>query len=230
MIQFGTGGWRAEIGSDFIKSNVCLVGQGVCDLMKKEGKTGKPVIIGYDRRFLSEEAGKWLAEVLAGNGVEVIFLHRSAPTPLVMHTVKNQKLYYGLEVTASHNPSIYNGIKLIVEEGRDADVDTTALLEQLIDNVEAPVSIPFNEGLEKGLIRYWENPFNDFLDDIIGVLDMKAIRDRGLRILFDPMHGSATYPLMTIFYTARCTLDIINSNKDAYFGGMMPAPDRKSVV
>ncbi|MBQ6823499.1 MAG: phosphoglucomutase/phosphomannomutase family protein [Clostridia bacterium] len=229
MIQFGTGGWRAEIGSDFIKSNVCLVGQGVCDLMKKEGKTGKPVIIGYDRRFLSEEAGKWLAEVLAGNGVEVIFLHRSAPTPLVMHTVKNQKLYYGLEVTASHNPSIYNGIKLIVEEGRDADVDTTALLEQLIDNVEAPVSIPFNEGLEKGLIRYWENPFNDFLDDIIGVLDMKAIRDRGLRILFDPMHGSATYPLMTIFYTARCTLDIINSNKDAYFGGMMPAPTQSTL-
>ena len=92
MIQFGTGGWRAEIGSDFIKSNICRVGQGVYELMKQEGKTDKPVIIGYDRRFLSVEAGKWLAEVLAGNGVEVMFLHRSAPTPLVMHTVKNQHL------------------------------------------------------------------------------------------------------------------------------------------
>lgn len=229
MIQFGTGGWRAEIGSDFIKSNICLVGQGVCELMKKENKTGKPVIIGYDRRFLSLEAAKWLAEVLAGNGVQVIFLHRSAPTPLVMHTVKNQELYYGLEVTASHNPSIYNGIKLIVEEGRDADVETTGLLEQLIARVKAPSMISFEEGLAKGLITYWENPFNDFLDDIIGVLDMKAIRERGLRILFDPMHGSATYPLMTIFYTARCTLDIIHSNKDAYFGGMMPAPTQNTL-
>ena len=73
MIKFGTGGWRAEIGSDFIKSNVCLVGQGVCDLMVKEGKVGRPVNIGYDRRFLSLEAGKWLAEVLAGNGHQVIF-------------------------------------------------------------------------------------------------------------------------------------------------------------
>ena len=135
MIRFGTGGWRAEIGSEFIKSNICLVGQGVCELMKKENKTDKPVIIGYDRRFLSEEAGKWLAEVLAGNGISVIFLHRSAPTPLVMHTVKNQNLYFGLEVTASHNPPIYNGIKLIVEEGRDADVDITNLLEQLIESV-----------------------------------------------------------------------------------------------
>ncbi len=229
MIQFGTGGWRAEIGADFTKKNVQLVGQGVCNLMKKEGKTGKKVIIGYDRRFLSKEAGQWLAEVLAGNGVSVLFMRRSVPTPLVMHTVKRQELYYGLEVTASHNPSIYNGIKLIVEEGRDADVDTTGLLEKLISEVKEVKSVSFEDGLEQGLINYWENPFNDFLDDIIGVLDMQAIRKRGLRILFDPMHGSATYPLMTIFYTARCTLDLINSNKDAYFGGMMPAPTKNTL-
>ncbi len=224
MIRFGTGGWRAEIGSDFTKENICLVGQGICDLMKKEGKTQKPVIIGYDRRFLSKEAGQWLAEVLAGNGIQVTFLRRSAPTPLVMHTVKRQGLYYGLEVTASHNPPLYNGIKLIIEEGRDADVDTTALLEELIDAVEQPKAISFKDGLESELIKFWENPFNDFLDDIISVLDVQAIRNRGLRILFDSMHGSATYPMMAIFYTARCTLDLINSNKDAFFGGMMPAP------
>lgn len=229
MIRFGTGGWRAEIGSEFIESNIRLVGQGICELMKKEEKTDRPVIIGYDRRFLSAEAGKWLAETLAGNGVRVIVLHRSAPTPLVMHTVKNQNLYYGLEVTASHNPPIYNGIKLIVEEGRDADVDTTGLLEQLIENVDEVRSISFEEGLENGLISYWENPFNNFIDDIISVLDMEALRERGLRILFDPMHGSATYPLMTIFYTARCTMDIMNSNKDAYFGGMMPAPTKNTL-
>lgn len=228
MIRFGTGGWRAEIGSEFIKSNIYLVGQAVCDLMKEENKIGKPVIIGYDRRFLSKEAGEWLAEVLAGNGVEVIFLRRSSPTPLVMHTVKNQGLYYGLEVTASHNPSIYNGIKLIVEEGRDADVEVTNRLEQLIEKAEVK-SIPFAEGLEKGLIKYWENPFNDFLDDILGVLDVDAIRNRGLRILFDSMHGSATYPLMTIFYTARCTIDLVHGNKDAYFGGMMPAPTQSTL-
>ncbi len=229
MIQFGTGGWRAEIGADFTKENVRLVGQGVCNLMKKENKTDKPVIIGYDRRFLSKEAAEWLAEVLAANGIQVIFMRRSVPTPLVMHTVKRQNLYYGLEVTASHNPPIYNGIKLIIEEGRDADVDTTATLENLINTVEEPATISFNAGLEAGKITYWENPFNDFLDDIIGVLDMQAIRKRGLRILFDSMHGSATYPLMTIFYTARCTIDIINNNKDAFFGGMMPAPTESTL-
>ena len=229
MIRFGTGGWRAEIGSEFVKSNICKVGQGICNLIKKENKANKPVIIGYDRRFLSVEAGKWLAEVLAGNGIDVVFLHRSAPTPLVMHTVKRKELYYGIEVTASHNPSIYNGIKLFIEEGRDADLETTGLLEQLIDEVDDIQAVPFDEGISKGTIKYWENPFNEFIDDIINVLDVKALRERGLRILFDPMHGSATYPLMTIFYTARCTLDIMNDNKDAFFGGLMPAPTRDTL-
>ena len=230
MICFGTGGWRAEIGSDFTKDNVCKVGQGICDYMRNSRKTDKPVIVGYDRRFLSKEAGMWLAEVLAGNGIEVIFLRRSAPTPLIMHSVKMKGLHIGLEVTASHNPPIYNGINVIVDEGRDADIVTTDKLEAIIECITEIKSIPFSLGLDKGLIRYWENPFNDFLDDIINVLDMKAIRDHGLRVHFDPMHGSAAYPLMTIFYTARCTIDTIHGNRDAYFGGMMPAPTKKTLT
>jgi len=229
MIRFGTGGWRAVIGDEFVKENIQKVGQGVADLAKESGcKT--PIIIGYDRRFLSAEAAKWLAEVLAGNGFVVWFMNRSVPTPLVMHTVKKQDLDFGLEVTASHNPSEYNGIKLIVKEGRDANVETTNRLESLIDAVENVESLDFKESVNRGLISYIKNPFNDFLDDIMNVIDMDAIKERGPRILFDPMHGSGTYPLMVLLYTARCTLDVININKDAYFGGNMPAPSKKGLT
>ena len=55
-------------------------------------------------------------------------------------------------------------------------------------------------------------------------LDTEAIRSRGLRILFDPMHGSGAYPLNTVLTSCRCTIDLMNSNKDAFFGGMDPAP------
>lgn len=228
MIKFGTGGWRAVIGEDFIKENVCKVAAGVLKLMQSEGKTDKPVIIGYDRRFLSENAAKWVAEVLAGGGIHVWFLHRSAPTPLIMHTVKDKNLYYGIEITASHNPANYNGIKLIVEEGRDAPLETTQKLETFIEQAEIK-DLDFDLAVEKGLIEYLENPFNKFLDDIIGLLDMNALRDRGLRVLFDSMHGSGAYPLLVIFYTARCTIDTMNANKDAYFGGRMPAPSKTSL-
>lgn len=222
MIKFGTGGWRAVIGDDFIRENIQRVAQGVVSLYKKINGT-TPIIVGYDRRFLSDSAAKWIAEVLAANNIRVLFLNRSAPTPLIMHTVKKLELDFGMEVTASHNPSEYNGIKLIVREGRDAPAETTAELEEFIENADVRF-VQFDEAVQSGMITYIKNPFNSFLDDILDVLDTKAIRERGLRILFDPMHGSSAYPLMVIFHTTRCTIDIINGNKDAYFGGSMPAP------
>lgn len=231
MIKFGTGGWRAEIGKDFHMENIQKVGQGLCDYMKKRNETDLPVIIGYDRRFLSRNAAKWLAEVISANGIKVLFLGRSVPTPMIMHYVMKNGLYYGLEVTASHNPSNYNGIKVIVKEGRDAPVEVTEELENIINSLsESDVACEgFDKNVENGKIEYVKNPFNSFLDDILGVLDTEAIRNRGLRILFDPMHGSSSYPLMVIFHTTRCTVDIINGNLDAYFGGTMPAPTESTL-
>ena len=92
-ISFGTGGWRAIIGEDFVCENVRRVAKGISLLMQEENKTEKPVIIGFDRRFLSENAAKWVAEVLVKGGLTVWFLNRSAPTPFVMHTVKDKELH-----------------------------------------------------------------------------------------------------------------------------------------
>ena len=136
MIHFGTGGWRAVIGDDFVRENIQKLGQGVCNYAKEQGKTEKPVVIGYDRRFLSDCAAKWLAEVLCANGIHVLMTNRSTPTPLVMHTVKVKNLHFGLEVTASHNPATYNGIKLIVHEGRDASLEETGRVEEIISSLK----------------------------------------------------------------------------------------------
>lgn len=229
MLKFGTGGWRAIIGEDFICENIRRVAAGIVKLAQEDNKMEQPVIIGYDRRFLSESAAKWVAETLAEGGLKVWVLKRSAPTPLIMHTVKDKELHYGIEITASHNPSNYNGIKLFVDEGRDAPLGTTKRLEQLIEEVTEVSSCNFDQAVAEGRIEYLQNPFNKFLDDIIELLDMKALRERGLRVLFDTMHGSGTYPLQVIFHTARCTIDTINLNKDAYFGGMMPAPTEQTL-
>ena len=230
MIAFGTGGWRAIIGEDFIRQNIQKVAWGIAQMAKKQGKTDKPIAIGYDRRFLSREAAEWVSEVLVANDLSVIFVNRSAPTPLIMHTVMKQGLHFGVEITASHNPSCYNGIKLIVEEGRDANVETTTELEALIAEAGEEIAIvPFAAALESGAVTYIKNPFNNFIDDIMALLDTEVIKERGPRILFDPMHGSGTYPLMVILFSARCTLDLVNANKDAYFGGGMPAPNKRGL-
>ena len=136
MIKFGTGGWRAIIGEDFICDNIRRVAAAVVRLAQEQHKMDKPIIVGYDRRFLSESAARWVAETLAAGGITVWLLHRSAPTPFIMHTVMDQQLHFGIEITASHNPSNYNGIKLIVDEGRDAPVETTERLEELIAELD----------------------------------------------------------------------------------------------
>ena len=101
MIKFGTGGWRAIIADEFTKENIRLVTAGLCALMEAEGQVGATICLGYDRRFLSKEAMFWAVEVLAGYGFRPYVINRSVPTPLIMFTVKQMGLPYGLAITAS---------------------------------------------------------------------------------------------------------------------------------
>lgn len=233
MIRFGTGGWRGIIGKDFIYDNIRKAAQGLAEMIIADGQQHMPVMVGFDRRFLSFDAARWIAETLCAQGIPVWFMKRTAPTPLIMHMVMSKGLFYGVQVTASHNPSTYNGIKLIVKGGRDAQEEVTKRLEDLIDRAEKenrqPESIPFSLAEEKGLVVYLKNPFNAFIDDIQSRIRMDVIRERGLRILFDPMHGSGAYPLMVLLYTARCTVDQIHFERDAFFGGYLPAPSEMSL-
>ena len=233
MIQFGTGGWRAEIGRDFYYDNICRVAAGIAEMMRQDNCMDTPFVIGYDRRFLSQDAARWMAEVLVAQGVTVWFMPRSVPTPLVMYLVQKHGLHFGTEITASHNPPSYNGIKLFVKEGRDAHLKVTERLENIIAEITAsgrsiPV-IPFDTAVNDGRIISLRAPFNDFIDHILSILDIDAIREAAPRVLFDSMHGSSTYPLTVILNTARCTVDQIHANKDAYFGGLMPAPSEETL-
>ena len=74
MIKFGTGGWRALIGSEFIESNVRKVAEGICIMAKEQNKFNKPIVVGYDNRFLSDEAARWIMEVFAANGIVSLFI------------------------------------------------------------------------------------------------------------------------------------------------------------
>lgn len=82
MIQFGTGGWRAIIGKDFVYDNIISVAQGLADMMKAQGQLEQPVMLGFDRRFLSYDAAVWIAQILCANGITVWFMKRTAPTQI----------------------------------------------------------------------------------------------------------------------------------------------------
>ncbi|MCL2546365.1 MAG: phosphoglucomutase/phosphomannomutase family protein [Oscillospiraceae bacterium] len=224
MIQFGTGGWRAIIADGFTKANVQLLAQALADTMNAE--QANELALGYDRRFLSREAAMWAAEVLAANGIRVHFINKDAPTPLVMYVVKKRGLPYGMAVTASHNPAVYNGIKLFIKGGRDADENITQAMEsRLATMASSQVKVmTFEAALANGQVMVIK-PQNEYLDSIIDMIDIDAIRKKNLHVALDPMFGVSRTSLQTLLMTARCDVDTINERRDTLFGGRLPSPN-----
>lgn len=225
MIKFGTGGWRGIIGEDFTKVNIRKLSKALAVKMKNEGVTENGIVLGYDRRFLSKEAMRWASEVFAKEGITSYLINRSSPTPLIMYYVMKHRLPYGMMITASHNPAIYNGIKVFTYGGRDADEIQTKDIENYIADIrdEEVEGMEYQRAVDCGLIVEI-NPLNEYLDNIINSMDMKAIRDRGLKVALDPMYGVSETSLKTILLTARCDVQTIHERHDTLFGGKLPSP------
>ncbi|HIF9113897.1 TPA: phosphoglucomutase/phosphomannomutase family protein [Photobacterium damselae] len=225
MIQFGTGGWRAIIGDEFTKDNVRLVAQALANIMTAEAVTDNGFVIGFDRRFLSDKAAKWFAEVLAGNGIKVSFINKYVPTPIVMFKSRQIGATYSACITASHNPADYNGIKVFIEGGRDADEIITQKIEQQIATLQSDQIqyVDFEQAEHDQLIEII-NPMNEFVDSIIDFIDIEAIKKANLRVLIDPMFGVAKNALQTVLISGRCDVDVINDGQNPSFGGLMPSP------
>ena len=235
MVKFGTGGWRAVIGDEFTRENIQKLAKALAMKMKDEDATDKGICIGYDRRFLSKEAVMWCCEVFAHEGIKCYFVNRSSPTPLVMYYVMEHEMPYGMMVTASHNPAIYNGIKVFTAGGRDANEVQTKEIEGYIDIVEKECAkgnkveaMDYDKALEEGLVVEF-NPFNEYIDNIIKAINIDAIKDKGLRIALDPMYGVSQTSLKTILSIARCELDVINERHDTLFGGKLPSPSASTL-
>ncbi len=226
MIKFGTGGWREIIGDGFTKANIQILARALSDKMKAEGKTQQGIVIGYDRRFLSKEAMQWAGEVFAAEGITAYLINKSSPTPLIMYYVMKHKFPYGMMVTASHNPAIYNGIKVFTAGGRDADENQTREIEEYIGRVDRDSvrEMDYEEALAGGLIQEIY-PLNEYLDNIISAVNMDMIRAKGLRVVLDPLFGVSETSLATILHTARCELTVIHDRHDTLFGGKLPAPN-----
>ena len=230
MIKFGTGGWRAVIGDEFTKSNIQLLAKAVSSKMKAEGVNEKGIVIGYDRRFLAKEAMQWSAQVFAAEGIKAYLVNKSSPTPLIMYYVMKHEFAYGMMVTASHNPSLYNGIKVFTAGGRDADEIQTAEIEKYIGEIKPGEvnEMDYAEGLEKGLIEEIY-PLNEYLDNIIAAVNMDAIRKANLKVAIDPMYGVSETSLTTILHTARCEVISIHDRHDTLFGGKLPSPSASTL-
>lgn len=226
QVAFGTGGWRAIIGEGFTLHNVRRLSQALANEITRQGQERRGVIIGYDRRFLSRQAGEASAEVFAGNNIPVILLNQDAPTPLITFATALRGSAYGLAFTASHNPPEWNGLKvfhgdgslLLDDETRQIESETNALAS---DNV---IKLELDLALEAGIVESGDFT-NQYVDAVEALIDLQAIRNAGLKVIVDPMYGVGQLTLGTVLTEARCRVTFIHERHNPLFGGRSPAPN-----
>lgn len=221
-ITFGTDGWRGVIAREFTFENLSLVAQATMDWMTREGLADQGLVVGYDRRFLSPEFARRVAEIAAGNDIKTFLCDDVTPTPAVSWAVKHQQAGAGVMITASHNPPIYNGFKIKENFGGSARPSTTSLLEKIVaynrENNRLVRSVPFEDATRTGLIVSFDAA-SDYLRQLGRYVDLERIRQAGIAAVADPMYGAGSG-----FFKRLLAIDEIHAEHNPSFGGRPPEP------
>ena len=230
QIHFGTGGWRAVIGEGFTLHNVRRLCQSLANDIIRRGLEQCGVLIGYDRRFLSDFAAKAAAEVFAGNNIHTILLKEDSPTPLIEYATETVHAAYGLAFTASHNSPEWNGLKVFHGNGALLMTDETNRIEAETNGIalDDVVKIPLDLAMTAGIAEYRDFT-NAYVDRVESFIDMAEIRKVGLKVIVDPMYGVGHLTLGIILNEARCRVTFIHERRNPLFGGRSPAPDLEAL-
>lgn len=223
QIKFGTDGWRGVIARDFTFENLSCVAQATMDYLNREGLGNKGLVIGYDRRFMSRDFARRVAEIAAGNDIHVRLTEDFAPTPAVSWAVRETGSGAGVMITASHNPPEYNGFKVKEAFGGSALPVTTKILEEIIaynlDNQRRVISVPYEEALKKGAIELFD-ACEGYFHQISRYVDLDLIKKAGIQAVVDPMYGAGCGFIPRLL---PC-VDEIHNSENPSFGGQPPEP------
>jgi phosphomannomutase len=230
QIKFGTDGWRSVIADDFTFANVARVAQAAADFWANNPVEGteKKVIVGYDRRFHSGAFAKCSAEVLAGNGFQVVLTPEPTPTPSVSFAVKHQNAVGGVMITASHNPPIFNGFKLKSYYGGSSDPETCKAVEGFVD--KNPIrTMKWDEAVKSGQGRV-KDIKPEHYKAIKKLVDFKLISKSKLRFAHDALFGVGAGCFEELLAGTTCKVTTLNGTHDPLFGGINPEPIDKNYV
>lgn len=205
-LAFGTGGLRGVIGAGTNRMNIYTVAkasQGLADYVKKHfPKEERKIAVSYDSRIKSDLFAKVAAGVFAANGMEVWIYRQLMPTPCLSFAVRQLGCAAGIMVTASHNPSKYNGYKVY---GADGCQITTEAAEQILTEIEKldifdeVKTMDFEEGMRAGSIQYIpDEVYTAFVEAVKqqSLLDEETSVDKNVAIVYSPLNGTGLKPVL----------------------------------
>ncbi len=230
QIKFGTDGWRAIIAEDFTFANVARVAQATADYWKQNPVAGteKRAVVGYDRRFLSDQFARRVAEVLVGNGIPVILSDSPVPTPAVSYAVKQAKAIGGVMITASHNPPAFNGFKLKAWYGGSAEPAICQAVEALLD--ATPVKhVNYDHALasKQIVVKDLRAPHYAACKKLV---DFDLIAKSKLKFAHEALYGVGAGCFDELLAGTTCQVTTLNAEHNPLFGGINPEPIAKNYV
>jgi alpha-D-glucose phosphate-specific phosphoglucomutase len=237
MIKFGTSGWRGLIARDFTFHNVRLASQAIADFLKSairnpqsEIHGRKPVVIlGHDTRFLGREFSLAAAEVLTANGLTALLCERDAPTPVIAHTIRRRKAVGGINMTASHNPAEYQGLKFSTSNGAPATPEVTQQIEANVARLLAE-----NWSFKAAVIGTYEcktiDPQPDYFRQLRKLVDFAAIKRAKLKIAVEFMYGTGRGYLDKLLLDAGAKITVFHNELNPLFGGHHPEPNAEGMA
>ncbi len=228
-IKFGTDGWRAVIAEDFNFANVDRVSQATADYWNQNqpANTEKRVIVGYDRRFLSDQFARRVAEVMLGNDFDVVLTSVPTPTPAVSYAVKTRKAVGGVMITASHNPAIFNGFKLKADFGGSAEAATCQAIEALLDKAPVRSKPVETRNGKKVTIADLRTAHYQAIKKLV---DFPLIAKSKLKFAHEPLFGVGAGCFEQLLAGTTCKVTTLNATHDPFFGGINPEPIEKNYV
>ena len=221
QIQFGTDGWRGVIAEDYTNENVAKVAHAIARYAVRAEKAGAGILVGYDTRFGSEAFARIAAETVAATGTPVWLATDACPTPAISLLVRLRGAAGGIQITASHNPYRWNGMKYKASYGSSASPAIVAQIEEELKKVlrDGIPALPPRKDLIHSLdVR------TPYLETLNGLVDWDRLRAAKFRFMIDPMHGAGRGLLRDLFRRNGIECEEIRGARDPLFGGVNPEP------
>ncbi len=233
-LEFGTGGLRGIIGAGTNRMNIYTVAkasQGVANYVRKQAADGAcSIAVSYDSRIKSDLFARVASTVFAANGIQVFLYDELMPTPCLSFAVRNLGCAAGIMITASHNPSQYNGYKVYGPDGCQITTKVAAEILEEIENTdifEDIQTIDFDEAVECGRIQYIpERVLTEFIEAVKAqsVLTSDDRIDRNVAIIYSPLNGTGLRPVLRTLKESGYTNITVVKEQEAPDGNFPTCP------
>ncbi len=204
-LEFGTGGLRGVLGAGTNRMNVYTVRratQGLANYVKASFSSPS-VAISYDSRIKSDKFAQAAAAVLAENGIKVYLYAELMPTPCLSWAVRSLNCSAGIMVTASHNPSKYNGYKAYGADGCQITLEVAEQVIQEINSLDMFNDVKycdFQKALDNGMISYiTQETIEGYYQNVLAQgIHTDLCAESGLKIVYTPLNGTGNKPVREI--------------------------------